>query len=63
MLYILLLDHFLFLEKKFLKKIGPYRHAHTTEDQEIALRMQQNHMKIEHALMHMFIQILLRLRL
>lgn len=30
-------------------KIGPYRHAHNTEDQEIALRMQQNHMKIEHA--------------
>lgn len=32
------------------RKIGPYRHAHTTEDQEIALRMQTNGMKIEHAL-------------
>lgn len=31
------------------RKLGPYRHAHTTEDQEIALRMQTAGMKIEHA--------------
>lgn len=31
------------------RQIGPYKHAHTTEDQEIALRMQTHGMKIEHA--------------
>ncbi|OGI71835.1 hypothetical protein A3J61_01800 [Candidatus Nomurabacteria bacterium RIFCSPHIGHO2_02_FULL_38_15] len=30
-------------------KLGPYKHAHVTEDQEIALRMQTAGMKIEHA--------------
>jgi len=30
-------------------KIGKYKHAHTTEDIEIALRMQKHHMKIENA--------------
>lgn len=40
---------FSIFRKEVFEKIGPYRHAHTTEDQEIALRMQQNHMKIEHA--------------
>ena len=40
---------FSIFRKSVFEKIGPYRHAHNTEDQEIALRMQQNHMKIEHA--------------
>lgn len=40
---------FSIFRKEVFDKIGPYRHAHTTEDQEIALRMQHNHMKIEHA--------------
>jgi len=41
---------FSIFRREVFEKIGPYRHAHTTEDQEIALRMQNNHMKIEHAL-------------
>ncbi len=40
---------FSIFRKEVFEKIGPFRHAHTTEDQEIALRMQQNNMKIEHA--------------
>ncbi len=40
---------FSIFRKEVFDKIGPYRHAHTTEDQEIALRMQHNHMKIDHA--------------
>lgn len=32
------------------RKLGPYKHAHVTEDQEIALRMQTNGMRIDHAL-------------
>lgn len=40
---------FSIFRKSVFEKIGPYKHAHTTEDQEIALRMQHNHMKIEHA--------------
>jgi cellulose synthase/poly-beta-1,6-N-acetylglucosamine synthase-like glycosyltransferase len=31
------------------KTIGFYRHAHNTEDMEIAMRMQKNHMKIGNA--------------
>jgi cellulose synthase/poly-beta-1,6-N-acetylglucosamine synthase-like glycosyltransferase len=34
--------------KRVFEELGPYRHAHNTEDQEIALRMQENHYKIEH---------------
>lgn len=34
--------------KKVFDELGPYRKAHNTEDQEIALRMQENHYKIEH---------------
>lgn len=34
--------------KKVFDDLGPYRHAHNTEDMEIAYRMQQNHYKIEH---------------
>ncbi len=40
---------FSIFRKEVFEKIGPYKHAHTTEDQEIALRMHQNNMKIEHA--------------
>jgi biofilm PGA synthesis N-glycosyltransferase PgaC len=31
------------------RKIGPYKHAHHTEDFEMAMRMQSNHMKIVNA--------------
>src|SRR3989338_4833852 len=34
--------------KKVFDDLGPYRHAHNTEDIEIAYRMQKNHYKIEH---------------
>ncbi len=40
---------FSIFRKSVFEQLGPYRHAHNTEDQEIALRMKQNHMKIEHA--------------
>lgn len=40
---------FSIFRKSVFDKLGPYRHAHNTEDQEIALRMQENHMRIEHA--------------
>lgn len=40
---------FSIFRKEVFDKIGPYRHAHSTEDQEIALRMKQNHMQIAHA--------------
>lgn len=39
---------FSIFRKKVFDDLGPYRHAHNTEDQEIALRMQENHYKIEH---------------
>jgi len=39
---------FSIFRKKVFEDLGPYRHAHNTEDQEIALRMQENHYKIEH---------------
>src|SRR3989338_5418250 len=34
--------------KKVFDDLGPYRHAHNTEDMEIAYRMQKNHYKISH---------------
>ena len=34
--------------KKVFNDLGPYRHAHNTEDMEIAYRMQKNHYPIEH---------------
>ncbi len=34
--------------KKVFDDLGHYRHAHHTEDMEIAYRMQKNHYKIEH---------------
>ena len=40
---------FSIFRKEVFEKVGPYRHAHNTEDQEIAMRMKENHMKIEHA--------------
>src|SRR3989338_3751918 len=33
--------------KRVFDDLGPYRHAHNTEDMEIAYRMQKNHYKIE----------------
>ncbi len=33
--------------KKVFDDLGPYRHAHNTEDMEIAYRMQKDHYKIE----------------
>lgn len=33
--------------KKVFDELGPYRHAHNTEDMEIAYRMQKHHYKIE----------------
>ncbi len=39
---------FSIFRKKVFEDLGPYRHAHNTEDQEIALRMQKNYYKIEH---------------
>jgi len=39
---------FSIFRKKVFDDLGPYRHAHNTEDQEIAFRMQKNHYKIEH---------------
>ncbi len=40
---------FSIFRKTVFDTVGPYRHAHNTEDQEIALRMHQHKMKIEHA--------------
>lgn len=40
---------FSIFRKDVFDKIGKYKHAHTTEDIEIALRMQKHHMKIENA--------------
>jgi poly-beta-1,6-N-acetyl-D-glucosamine synthase len=38
---------FSIFKTEVFKKIGKYRHAHNTEDLEIALRMQKAHMRIE----------------
>ncbi len=38
---------FTIFRKKVFDDLGPYRHAHNTEDMEIAFRMQKNHYKIE----------------
>ncbi len=38
---------FTIFRKKVFEDLGPYRHAHNTEDMEIAFRMQKNHYKIE----------------
>ncbi len=37
---------FSFFRKEVFDKIGMYKHAHNTEDMEMAMRMQKNHMKI-----------------
>ena len=34
--------------KEVFQKIGKFKKAHNTEDQEIAYRMQENHMRIDH---------------
>jgi len=39
---------FTIFKKQVFNKLGPYRHAHNTEDMEIAYRMQKNHYKIEY---------------
>lgn len=39
---------FSIFRKKVFDELGPYRKAHNTEDQEIALRMQEHGYKIEH---------------
>lgn len=39
---------FTIFRKKVFDDLGPYRHAHNTEDMEIAYRMQKNYYKIEH---------------
>ncbi|MCC2630976.1 MAG: hypothetical protein K0S38_785 [Candidatus Paceibacter sp.] len=38
---------FTIFHKEVFEKIGPFKHAHNTEDMEIAFRMQANHLKIE----------------
>ena len=38
---------FTIFKKKVFNDLGPYRHAHNTEDMEIAFRMQKNNYKIE----------------
>ncbi len=38
---------FSFFRREIFQKIGPYRHAHNTEDMEIALRMQSHGYKIK----------------
>lgn len=40
---------FSFFRKEVFEKIGNYKHAHNTEDMEIAMRMQRHGMKIAHA--------------
>ncbi len=39
---------FTIFKKKVFNDLGPYRHAHNTEDMEIAYRMQKNSYKIDH---------------
>jgi cellulose synthase/poly-beta-1,6-N-acetylglucosamine synthase-like glycosyltransferase len=39
---------FSIFRKEVFQKIGLFRKAHNTEDQEIAYRMQEHHMKIDH---------------
>jgi len=40
---------FSLFRKEVFEKIGNYKHAHNTEDMEIAMRMQSHHMKIVNA--------------
>jgi cellulose synthase/poly-beta-1,6-N-acetylglucosamine synthase-like glycosyltransferase len=39
---------FSLFRKELFDKIGKFKKAHNTEDQELAYRMQKNHLKIEH---------------
>lgn len=39
---------FSIFRKEVFEKIGKFRKAHNTEDQEIAYRMQENHLRIDH---------------
>jgi cellulose synthase/poly-beta-1,6-N-acetylglucosamine synthase-like glycosyltransferase len=38
---------FTIFRRSIFKKIGPFRHAHNTEDMEMAMRMHINHLQIE----------------
>lgn len=38
---------FTIFRREVFQKIGPFRHAHNTEDMEIAMRMHKNHLRIE----------------
>lgn len=40
---------FSLFRKEVFQKIGKFKKAHNTEDQELAYRMQENHMAIEHS--------------
>ncbi len=40
---------FSFFRKEVFEKIGIYKHAHNTEDMEMAMRLQKNNMRIAHA--------------
>lgn len=40
---------FSIFRREVFEKVGPYRHAHNTEDMELAMRMQAHHMKIANA--------------
>lgn len=40
---------FSIFRKAVFDKLGGYRHGHTTEDMELAMRMQKHHMKIENS--------------
>lgn len=40
---------FSFFRREVFEMIGNYKHAHNTEDMEIAMRMQKNNLKIGHA--------------
>ncbi len=40
---------FSFFRREIFEKIGPYRHAHNTEDLEMALRLQTKRLKIDNA--------------
>ncbi len=40
---------FSIFKKEVFKEVGPYKHAHNTEDLEMALRLQEHHYKIKNA--------------
>jgi len=40
---------FSFFRRNVIKEVGPWRHAHSTEDLEMCLRLQRNHHKVANA--------------